>query len=116
MKRLLIAIIAIACLSGCCVQEWIRTDRQLWYTWTALKTADTIQTLHISKSKAYYEVNPILGEDPSQEAVIGYMVSTWLAATLLADKFPAMRRAILGIYIGSSATCVFHNMYVGINF
>ena len=47
--------------------DWTTTDTALQIIGSSLYVVDYFQTMEIAESDEYYEVNPILGDDPDKE-------------------------------------------------
>jgi hypothetical protein len=95
---------------------WSKQDIALEGVYLALKTIDMGQTLDIAgQPDKYYEVNPVLGRQPSQSAVYAYFLTTSLLHIGVTHVLPAKYRPwFQGVTIGLSGACVIHNYSIGL--
>ena len=96
------------------VKEFIITESIYW----SLHIVDWGQTRYIAKSPKYYELNPILGRNPSVGKVNTYFTVTGILHTtvsyLLWRYKPRWWKWFQVITITSQATVVYHNFSIGI--
>ena len=103
-------ILAIIILTGCAHDlKWSRADKMLLVaSWTAA-TADYSTTKSALENPNNYEMNPIMGEHPSNTTLATYMLSSQIITTILAHYFPRYRKAILGVKTTINTGCALHN-------
>lgn len=108
----------ISCSQVHAFDPWDRQDYALHGVMTALHTIDMLQTLKIARNPdEYHERNPILGEHPSEAAVVGYFVGTWIAQTALVHVLPASCRPYAqAVMIAVPLGAVVNNFSVGLGF
>lgn len=115
MKYALV-LITLLFLSSCVNINWTREDTARHAVFTGLHVIDYCQTRNIvNHPNKYYEINPILGEHPSQSAVDISFLTTYGLVTGVAILLPPKYRAPLQyITIGMKGGLVLHNLNVGI--
>ena len=113
--KLLTNLICICFLVSC--STWSKTDRALLGTAITLRAVDYLQTKKLVKDPEHYEQNPILGENPKQNTIDLYFLTTAIGLTIIADKLsPKWRKHWLIGFSLISGTCVVHNFSIGIRF
>jgi hypothetical protein len=77
---------------------------------------DMAQTIKIADNPdKYYERNPLLGEHPSKEKVVGYFMGGIIAHTAIAMALPPNYRRIWQcVWIGVESLAIYHNYSVGV--
>ena len=116
MKRLLITITLLLlythALAGA---PWTREDIWLESTWQVLHVVDWGQTRYISESPDYWEVNPILGRNPTRGRVDAFFVAVAALHWLISDSVgPGIRLRWQWISIGAKGGFVYHNWSLGV--
>lgn len=116
MKKLVISI--LICLMSSTVlatDEWTKKDTAYQSVFLTLQTVDWLQTKEIARNPNYYEMNLILGRNPSQNAVDVYFLSTSILHTGIAYYLPKKyRRYWQYIFIGVQVGYIGHNYNAGI--
>lgn len=98
-------------------RDWTKQDIALQATASLLHVADWMQTREIASNNEYIELNPILGEHPSQSEVNWFMGGMILGGWIVSDLLPPKwRRYYQMLYIGSEAATVAHNYNAGVTF
>ena len=107
----LVIVILLLCIAGCATTEpWTRDNKAAAGFFVMGKLADTASTIDFLKNTNARELNPILGERPSNEEVISYMIITGIAQLIIADLLPPKWRERWLIVFGSVNTyCAIHN-------
>ena len=117
LRRSWPAIFAILGLSGpVAASEWTDTDTAWQAGYLLLHVADWRQTLNIAKNPdRFYEVNPLIGEHPSESKVNTYMAASAALHTGIAYTLSGKwRRRFQQVTIGMKAGIVGYNYSVGI--
>ena len=131
MKKIIILAVALfICLglssSSKSVDKWTSQDTIWEVTTLAVKTLDWSQTRYIAANKErYYEVNPLIGQHPSDSEVNRYFIVTSIGHMAVAGLLPTKatlpivgtvnpRRLWQYIFIGISGGLVAHNANIGI--
>jgi hypothetical protein len=70
---------------------------------------------HPNGQPKYKELNPVLGENPSDAEIIGLKVGVALALYAIADWFPSVRRTALLTGNGIQIVVVANNFSIGMN-
>ena len=96
--------------------EWNDTTKSLFVAHSVLKLIDMRQTLDIAHLQGAYEVNPWLGEHPSdakiyQYAAVSYALTWWLVGYL--DSPWDVR--LLSVYVGIQVGAVSNNYNAGLS-
>jgi hypothetical protein len=83
---------------------------------TVIRAIDMAQTLEIARCpKEYLETNTLLGDHPSQGAVVGYFLASHALMYLAADAMPhKWRKGFLAGGIAVSASFVQNNYRIGL--
>jgi hypothetical protein len=80
-----------------------------------LKAVDYGQTRSISKDPAYYEINPLIGRDPSTGDVNRYFLASTVGHVLVAHFLPGKWRRIWQyVWITGQAATVGRNYSIGL--
>lgn len=116
MRKLVIILMALALLGGCSQHKWTKKDIAMEATWQAVHAIDYAQTRYIAAHPdEYYEMNPLLGEHPSEQEVIAWFAAGAVVHALVTDYLPPKYRpAWQVITFGISAGCVGNNFNMGI--
>jgi len=98
--------------------SWGQNDSQRQWLYLTAHGLDWLQTRYIANhNEAYYETNPILGREPSQEKVDIYFLSTALLHSWLAYSLrPQYRKWFQYSTIVMETGYVGHNINLGIGF
>ena len=111
MKSLLIIIaLSLITLTGCATspRPWSTTEKTMLAASCLAMVADTYTTIDML-DRGHYEMNPMMGEYPSNGTVISVMALTQVAAAVLAHYWPAFRTWGLGGKTVFNAGLAFHN-------
>ena len=92
--KLTMLLVVFLLLTGCA--GWSRTEKALLAVSILAASADAYTTCRMLDNPDNWEVNPVLGDHASDEAVISYMVFTEAVTVLLAHFVPALRPYLLG--------------------
>ena len=96
---------------------WTSEDIWLESAWQALNVADWGQTRYISESADYWEVNPILGRNPTRRQVDAFFVTVAGLHWLISDRVNAgSRLRWQWISLGFKGSLVWHNWSIGVGF
>jgi len=101
MKKSLIALSALMLL-GCTTYrppKWTKADTVRQGAYTAFHVVDWQQTREVADRNDFYEMNPILGPNPSRDQVDLYFLGTWVVMTGAAYLLPRPWRERLQ-YVG----------------
>ena len=113
MKTLLVIILV---LIPSVAMSWDTQDT--YYQGIVIGTllTDMAQTLYIADNPdRFYEMNPLLGEHPSKEKVVGYFMGGIIAHTAIAMALPPkLRRIWQCVWIGVESLAIYHNYSVGV--
>ena len=115
----LLSLILMLSITGCAhiqVDKWDAVEVGEAVALTGLMVVDVIQTSQIVRNPdLYHEINPILGEHPTQGAVNLYFVLSLAFKLSIAHFLPhPWRKAWLGLWIFESATTVQNNSRIGL--
>jgi hypothetical protein len=112
VKTLLVIIIV---LIPSMAMSWDTKDT--YYQGVVIGTllTDMAQTLYIADNPdRYYEMNPLIGEHPSKEKVIGYFMGGIIAHTAIAIALPPkLRRIWQCVFIVAEAGVISYNFSIG---
>jgi len=106
MKKPLVILTIFFLLSGCAT--WSRTDKILLAASWGAAFADYKTTSDVLGDGGY-EMNPFIGEHPSDTKLLSYIVVTQLGVTILAHYMPRYRKWLLGGSAAVHGVCAIHN-------
>lgn len=92
----------------CSCATWSKTDKALLTASWLASGADYYTTTKILDNGGY-EMNPLIGEHPSNEKLMMYMISSQVIVTLVAHFFPKYRKVLLGGKTIVNTGCAIHN-------
>jgi hypothetical protein len=122
IKKILITFslgsaLALGLLSKPKASEWDTETKALYWSGAALIVADWGQTRVISRNpQSYRELNPWLGEHPSQSKVDAYFLGYLLTHYLIADMMPEPYKGkALAVILAVQFSAVRGNASIGIN-
>jgi hypothetical protein len=96
---IILSVFFVSC-SAYAYDSWDTTDKYLLALSYMAIMADTITT-HKSLNENTHEINPILGDDPSDRKLTLFFVGNVIAITIVAHLFPTYyRKWFLGITSG----------------
>ena len=112
-------ILIILSLCGCAhirPDHWDKVEIGQAVVLTALMAVDYGQSSMIVRNPdRYYEINPILGDHPTQGAVNAYFPIAWAVKLAVAHFLPhPWRKAWLAFWAGESAVMVGRNYSIGL--
>ena len=118
----LLPMLLVVSLSGCAT--WSRETVAEESVYQASHILDSVQTLEISRTPGYYEVQSrwAIGRHPTETDVYAYMGAVAIGHALLTDYFvsrgapPWLLRAWEAVTIGMSTQDVAHNYNIGLRF
>lgn len=116
MKRLILMLI-IVCIPSItfAVDEWTTHDTLYQIATLTTFAVDWAQTKEITRNPDYWELNKILGEHPSQNAVDCYFVGVALFHTGVSYLLPRpYRRYFQLLTIGFQSHAIYRNYSIGI--
>jgi len=91
--------------------DWNRKDSQRQWMYLSAHSMDWLQTRYIANHpQTYYETNPVLGDQPSQEKVDRYFFTTALLHSWIAYSLPSRYRKWF-----QYSTIIMETGYVGHN-
>lgn len=102
--------------------KWNTTDKVLLGTYYAASAIDAAQTMSAMRQKwpdgspKYTEANPLLGDHPSDAAIIGTKMLFGAGLYYLADRMPEQRRLFLILANTIQISVVAHNASIGLKF
>jgi hypothetical protein len=98
--------------------KWDKIDYFLLATATATHTLDYSQTLHTARNPDNYkDLNPMLGDHPSEVSVRNYFIVSMVAKIVIAELLPSKwRKAWLGGWTLVNGACVANNYSQGLKF
>jgi len=91
-------LVCVVLLNGCATRPrpWARQEKILLATSCLASAADAYTTIRFLDNDSNYEVNPWLGEHPTDRAVIISMVGVNALVILLVHYIPSWRVPVLG--------------------
>jgi hypothetical protein len=96
-------------------EDWDRSDTIREAVFLGTLAVDAYQTHRISDDDRFYEMNPILGKDPSHGAINLYMVGCAVGHTVVSGLLkPKYREAWQYFWIGAEAYTVVGNHRLGV--
>ena len=114
MKKYLALIVIITLLSGCASlkpnpRPWTNREKAAAGFFLAGHTLDAFSTEAFLDKPGYYELNPIMGEHPSDRKVIIYFSITGIIALAICHLYPKLRAPVLMTYGGINWYWALHN-------
>lgn len=120
MKWLFTIILLISAAGSCeplqaKPSEWSEKERQLWHTYLALSTIDTLQTFQLVECQARpvpcnaHEQNPIIGPKPSKGEVVALKLVGNAIIYKILDNNSNDREFALKIMTGMQGVVVLNN-------
>lgn len=107
--------LAAACILFALFSGWTTGEKAGFGFMLGVKSLDWRQTIKITESDDYYELNPILGKYPSRSAVNNYFLATTVASYIVADQVGGRwRPTVIAVMTVISAAFVSHNIQMGI--
>lgn len=118
LAKLLSTMVLVLATDAVIAESWTKKDSQRQWLYLSTHSMDWLQTRYIANHpEVYYETNPILGEQPSQEKVDSYFLSTALLHSWIAYSLPAnYRKWFQYSTIVMETGYVGHNVSLGIGF
>lgn len=108
-------IIAMFLLSNCAAidftpRPWTKGEKVAGAAFVVAHTANWYSTKRHQSFDNITEMNPILGERPSQEQIAGYFLLSGLAGLGIAHIMPEYRYWILAPYTATNFYFTYHDM------
>ena len=97
-------------LTSCAIRPWTKQEKILLGVSCLAATTDIYTTTRFLDNQHNWEINPILGRNPSDTEVITYMISSQIVTIILAHFIPKYRKWILGIKTGLNTTGTMNNL------
>lgn len=91
-------------------------DKKLFTTFLIFELVDWKQTIEISRNDNYIELNPILGEKPSEDEINIYFLTCIGINYLIAKSDWKYKESWLKAAIALEVTCTTNNYRIGIRF
>jgi hypothetical protein len=114
MTKTILAVCLLSCFTAQ-ASEWDKTEKGLLIAAETLLVMDMQQTLQI-EGKGLRELNPILGEHPSNAKIYGYFALSGLVTYAIADRLsPEWRKMYLSGVVGFQIAIVKHNVQMGLS-
>ena len=116
-KSLLLLIIPLASIfnTQCLADNWSDEDNERQWAYTVLHAVDWAQTHSIRNRADKFEINPILGKQPSKGEVNKYFAGTLIAHWVVAKALPPKwRKAFQYVTISMERGIIDHNIRAGI--
>ena len=117
LRNCLYVALFLTCFIPSCfaADEWTKEDTAYQTTFLTLMAVDWQQTKEIARNPKYREGNFILGENPDQNTVDAYFLTTAALHTVIAYYLPQKYRRIWQcVFIGMEAGYVAHNYNIGV--
>lgn len=118
LTTFLVFFLFIPSIYGSSTNYWTKADIITESIWVGMHYLDWKQTLKLVDDDDFYEMNPILGRNPTKKSV-----NEWAATTLLAhlaithfSKAIGMRDHWLGITVVVKSGVILHNVNIGLLF
>ena len=113
MKILLVIILV---LIPSMAMSWDSKDTYMQGAVIGALLIDMAQTITIADNPdKYYERNPLLGEHPSKEKVVGYFMGGIVTHTAIAMALPQdYRRIWQCVWIGIEGAVIYNNYNIGV--
>lgn len=106
----LVALSLLLILTGCAnYNTWTRTDKILGVMSVTAGMADAYTTDRVLNHPGFEETNPFLGEHPSDAHLYGYFTASHLVILWVADRFPKIRKLLLGTTAVTGGAAAVHN-------
>ena len=103
-------ILILILMTGCIhVRPWTPQEKALLGASWVAAGADYSTTRNALENPNNYEINPIMGEHPSDTGLVTYMLSSQIIATGLAHFFPKYRKMLLGGKTVVNTACAINN-------
>ena len=109
IRHIIKYLFIVLLLTGCATRPWTTQEKVLLGASCLATAADTYTTLDMLDN-GNWEINPMMGEHPSDSQVIITMAATQTLIIVLAHYIPRFRSWLLGIKTGVNAGFAFHNM------
>ncbi len=111
MKKLyLIFLITILLFTRCASpRPWTKHEKVAAGYFILGHSADALSTEKMLDNLNNYEINPILGEHPSDTKIITYFSFTGIAALTISHFYPELRIPLLSIYGTVNFGLAIHN-------
>ena len=90
--------------------RWTIYERLLGLGSVVFSGLDCYTTLGMLSNPDNWELNPILGRHPTNREVVFYMILSQVVVLWIADRFPRLRKYILGLKFLMNAFCVGLNL------
>jgi hypothetical protein len=102
--------------AGAEAAEWTQADVWREISYDALLTSDMLMTRNAMHAGQYREINPIVGDHPSDGRLYGWLAAGGAVHWLISNAFPsgANRNAFQYITIGIEGFVVAHNYRIGL--
>ncbi len=114
---LVVALLLLLPTTALAGEPWTAADEGLYATFLVFQYADYRQTRQIVVDPDHYELNPVLGENPSQGQVDTYFAATTIGHYLIADALkPRNRKLFIIITTIAGVVVVNQNYQFGIKF
>lgn len=97
-------------LTGCATRPWTKQEKMLLGVSCIAAATDTYTTTQSLNNEYNWEVNPVLGKNPSDTEIITYMITSQIIAIVLAHYIPKYRNWILGIKTGLNTAGTINNL------
>ena len=103
-------LVIILLLTGCAtVRPWTTEEKVLLGVSCLATVADITTTLDMLDNGGW-EINPMMGEHPSDSQVVAIMATTQILTIIVAHYWPDFRKWILGIKTGVNTAFAFGNI------
>lgn len=93
--NLLIILLLVSSCAHYNPRPWTKHEKTALIWSCAASAADMYTTTQFLKEEGTYEINPLLGEHPSDAEVIGVLVTAQVLAIWISHYFPDLRIPLL---------------------
>ena len=98
-------------------ENWSKEDTMRQAVYSVAHIIDWAQTRDICDSEKFYELNPVLGKNPSKSKVDIWMGSTLILQTVASGLIDEKWRPWWQTFwIGAEVGTVYHNYQIGLGF
>lgn len=115
MKVVVITLVLLIVTPSFATDKWTKADTARQIAFTTLTVVDWGQTRYISKSDDFYELNPLLGKNPSRDEVDKHFLIAITAHAVISYLLPRDYRKVWQyIFIGTEGAVVTRNHAIGV--
>ena len=112
MKKLLTIFILSTLLCSC--SSWTKADLTREGLWSAAHIIDWKQTRYaMEHPERFKELNPALGDHPSEGRINTFMGVTWIGHILISHLLKDKKKDFQNITLGAKIAVNINNYYVG---